>query len=159
MLIIHCKFYSSSENTVLAVSLLPRSLWTPSERRHCSTCNCKAADKQELLELQLLMRMDTAMQLPRYQCRGTETLAQPQNIPLFPFCWHQKEQSACLVASPILEPLWFRPRNCDSHWVTIQEPILLSLWDSPHWGQQWVLQHSHPPLKTCMSQNMYPLKY
>lgn len=26
MLIIHCKFYSSSENTVLAVSLLPRSL-------------------------------------------------------------------------------------------------------------------------------------
>lgn len=156
MLIIHCKFYSSSENTVLAVSLLPRSLWTPMERRHCSTCNCKAADKQELLEMYLVMRMDTAM-LPvqgnRDTCSATDTYLYS------PSAGTRRRNQPALWPAQSWRLLWFRPCNCESHWVTIQEPILLSQWDSPYWGQQWVLQHSHPPLKTCMSQHMYPLKH
>lgn len=144
----HCKFYGSSENTVLAASLIPRSLWIPRERRHCSTRSCKAADKQELL-----MRMDTATQLPCYQCGNWDSYSatdQPQHIPLFfPSSGTRRRSQPASWPAQFYRPLGFKPCNCESHWVIIQEAILLSQWDFPYWGQQWVFQHPHPPLKTC----------
>lgn len=48
-------------STVLAVSFLIESLWAPSQSIRYSTHNFRAADKQELLDPWLPVRLDTAM--------------------------------------------------------------------------------------------------
>lgn len=95
---------------------------------------------------------------------GTETLAQPQTSPgtylYFPSSGTRRRSQPASWPAQSYRPLWFKPCNCESHWVIIQEAILFSQWDFPYWGQQWDLQHRHPPLKkTCMSQHTYPLKH